>query len=699
MNPAATHALQERNFRLDGGQELSARGLWYDESPLSTHLLNAYTLLVPEGERFIIRTCRRYLGRITLELKAELETLFFQEGSHSREHQRVLKAMQNDRMGLDTFRTIIGWICYRLVEPVTPLKLRLATASAIEHHNAAIATFFLNQELLRHVRAAELRRLFLWHFIEEIEHKETVFKLLQSVSPAWSLRVLGLFFSFSTFLLYLLLGTIVLGLKTRSALSVTFWRQLLYNSVDPQGLFVAVTRESLRYLKPNFRPSLEETRTLLSSALTELEHLGVERPKRMAEPCARPLPPKFQKKVKKTMERVRKHQSTHSFFFNSIEKYDGAWLQSAGERKLNFCTYSYLGLLNHPLINAAAQNTIERYGTGTHGVRLLGGNLVIHEQLESRIASFFSRQAAITFSSGFMTNLAVIGTLVGKGDYVLADELVHASIVDGCRFSRAEILKFRHNDANELARKLAGLPRDARKLIVVDAVYSMDGDIGPVGELIELRNRHDNTLLMVDEAHSLGVLGKRGRGVEEHFGCVGKIDVLMGTLSKAIPSQGGYIAGSHELIHYLRYSARGFVFSAALSPVAAAAAHEALQVIEREGEVRRRQLMSNARYLSRRLRDEGFNVGNSESAIVPVLFGNEDRAFEMARRCHLEGIYVMPVAHPAVPKGEERLRMNVTCEHQQEDLDYAVESLRRARTAVEGASPSSGSSTPAQERS
>ena len=233
-------------------------------------------------------------------------------------------------------------------------------------------------------------------------------------------------------------------------------------------------------------------------------------------------------------------------------------MRSGDQRKLNFCTYSYLGLLGHPRIQAAAASALERYGTGTHGVRLLGGNLDLHESLEARIAVFFKRDAALTFSSGFVTNLAVIAALVGKGDYVFSDSRNHASIVDGCRLSGADVIRFTHNDMDDLSARLRCLPEQTRKLIVVDGVFSMDGDIAPLEALIALRDEVPNTLLMVDEAHSLGVLGRHGRGIEEHFDCVGQIDVLMGTLSKAIPAQGGYIAGSQDLVTFLRYNARGF---------------------------------------------------------------------------------------------------------------------------------------------
>src|SRR6266566_357320 len=274
MSSANAYVLQERPFRLDVNDGFSTSGVWYDGKPLTTQLLNAYTLLIPNGERFIIRSCRRYLSRIAPELGEELERLFFQEGSHSREHGRLLKAMRADGLSLDSFRKFVEWWSYHLLEPLTPPKLHLATAAAIEHHNAVIASFFLDQELLKGVRTGELRRLFLWHFAEEIEHKETVFKLLQSVSGTWLLRALGLFFSFSTFLLYWVLATLLLGVKTRSVLKAGFWRELLFRQRD--GLCATVVKESWRYLKPGFRPSLDESRILHASALYELERVGVE---------------------------------------------------------------------------------------------------------------------------------------------------------------------------------------------------------------------------------------------------------------------------------------------------------------------------------------------------------------------------------------------------------------------------------------
>jgi glycine C-acetyltransferase len=679
-----THPPRQRSFRLDAGAAQCAADPWYRGQPLMTRLLEAYTLLVPEGERFVIRTCSHYFRSAEDDLKNELKRLCFQEGQHSRAHAHVLEAMRAEGLGLDSFRKLIEWISYRVLEPLTPWKLRLATAAGIEHHNAVIATYFLNQGLMRGARNAELRRLFLWHFAEEIEHKETAFKLLRRVSRSWPLRALGLTFSVATFLFFLAIGTLLLAAKTGAVRRAAFWRELLKCCCTRAGLLAALIGESARYLRPSFAPTLGESQPLLDSALSELARLAVERPNQRNLCSARPLPEAFRDRVTPVLERVGRLQVDNAYFGACIGGYNGAWVRCGGTQKLNFCTYSYLGLLGHPRIQAAAGAAMERYGTGTHGVRLLGGNLEIHEALEARIAAFFGREAALTFSSGFMTNLAVIAALVGKSDHVLSDERNHASIVDGCRQSGASIWRFKHNDVAELEHRLQRLPDGSRKLIVVDAVYSMDGDIAPLDALLAVRDRYPNTLLMVDEAHSLGVLGSRGRGIEEHCASLGQIDVLMGTLSKTIPAQGGYVAGSRELITFLRFNARGFVFSAALSPATAAAALAALDIIDAEGESRRACLTSNVRYFIRRLRAENFDIGNTASAIVPILLGSEAVAFGMARKCHEAGLHAMPVVFPAVAPGTERLRLNVTCDHRRADLDIAVETLIRARRACEG---------------
>ena len=267
---ATLTTLERRSFRLQS-EDAPAAGTWYGEDPATTHLLNAYTILVPDGERFIIRTCSRYLDRVSPELKDELERLFFQEGSHSREHGRLVRKMEDEGLGMNLFNRLVRWLSYGLLERMTPLRLRLATAAAIEHHNATIATFFLNQAPLQDIRRIELRRLFLWHFAEEIEHKETVFKLLERVSRSWTLRALGLFVSSVTFLAYLVVGAVLLSLKTGSAFTVGFWKEVL-PSHKRRGLFASLGVESWRYLDPRFRPSVVEAQPLLSAALTELRN-------------------------------------------------------------------------------------------------------------------------------------------------------------------------------------------------------------------------------------------------------------------------------------------------------------------------------------------------------------------------------------------------------------------------------------------
>lgn len=251
----------------------SAAGVWYENKPLSTQLLNSYTLLIPNGENFIIRTCSRYLKEVTPELADELKVLFYQEGSHSREHGHLLKSMQTEGLGLDIYCKLCNLFFYKILEPVTPLKLRLATAAAIEHHNAILATFFLSQNLLCGIHVKELRKLFLWHFIEEIEHKETVYKLLQSISSSRILRALGLITSFSTFLSSLMLGAILFGVKNGLTASNEFWREFFKETFGHNSFLTTVIKGSLKYLDPGFYPSREESITLLNSAIDELKEL------------------------------------------------------------------------------------------------------------------------------------------------------------------------------------------------------------------------------------------------------------------------------------------------------------------------------------------------------------------------------------------------------------------------------------------
>lgn len=379
--------------------------------------------------------------------------------------------------------------------------------------------------------------------------------------------------------------------------------------------------------------------------------------------------------------RVEEAQAAGLYFYlQPIEALDGARVTVGGREMLMFASYCYLGLLGHPRIDAAAQAAIARFGSGTHGVRILAGTLTLHEELEATIAAFKETAAAIVYSSGYVTNLTTISALMGRNDVVICDKWNHASIVDGCLLSQAKFVRFRHNDMAHLERCLAKLPADVGKLLVVDAVFSMDGDIINLPAVVHLCRQY-GARLMVDEAHSLGVLGATGRGIEEHFGLEGAVDIKMGTLSKTIPSVGGYIAADQDTVTYLKHTARGFVFSAALPPAAVAAAQAAFEVMQAEPE-RVARLQRNVELFIGGLRARGFNTGNSETPIVPVICGEDQRALLMARLLHNEGIFVLPVLPPAVPAGTSRLRANVTAAHSEADIAYALDCFQRAGEAV-----------------
>jgi len=346
-------------------------------------------------------------------------------------------------------------------------------------------------------------------------------------------------------------------------------------------------------------------------------------------------------------------------------------------REMVLCaSYSYLGLLSHPRIAQAAKAAIDLYGTGTHGVRLLAGTLPIHKTLEETIALFHGTEEAITFSSGYITNTTVITALMGRHDHIFSDQLNHASIVDGCLLSGAKFVRFRHRDLADLESSLARAGSGGSRLVITDAVFSMDGDIANLPGLVEICRRH-GAWLMVDEAHSIGHIGKSGRGIEEHFGMAGGIDLKMGALSKAIPSSGGYIAGSKDLMRVLRHSARAFIFSAALTPAQAASADAAFKVIMEEPE-HLANLRRNAELFRSRIAGMGFTILNSETSIVPIMCGSDESAFEMARICYEHGAFVLPIVSPAVPDGRARLRCTITAAHTQAEVEQALTVLNIA---------------------
>lgn len=366
------------------------------------------------------------------------------------------------------------------------------------------------------------------------------------------------------------------------------------------------------------------------------------------------------------------------FYLESIEEVGNSVVSVSGKGKMiMLSSYSYLGLLGHPEINESATRAIEKYGTGTHGVRLLSGTLPIHNELEEYIANFKNTEAAIVYSSGYVTNVSVISTMLGNGDIVLCDKLNHASIVDGCKLSGAHYFRFKHNDINHLEHFLKKSSPKKNKMIIVDAVFSMDGDIAPIPEIIELSKKY-GALLMVDEAHSLGVLGENGKGIDEYFNLEpGLIDLKMGTLSKAIPATGGYVASNSTIIDMLKHNSKGFIYSAALSPPMAAAALTSLKVIIKEKE-RIQKLRNNMTYFRNKLQEKGFDTLNTQSPIVPVVCGDNNKAWLLAKLCQDKGLFVQGIPSPVVPENTSRLRAIVTSAHTVEEIDYCIEVIENS---------------------
>lgn len=384
------------------------------------------------------------------------------------------------------------------------------------------------------------------------------------------------------------------------------------------------------------------------------------------------------KRINTMIKRVDDTKKAGLYFYNQpiSELRGGARVLVGGREMGMYASYSYLGLVGHPRINAAAKEAIDRYGTGTHGVRSLAGSLDLHTELEETIAEFKNAEAAVTYTSGYVTNLTAVSTLVGRGDYVISDKLNHASIVDGCLMSGAKFLRFRHNDMEALEQRLQQIEKGSTKLVIADAVFSMDGDIIDFPNMVELCRRYD-AWLMIDEAHSVGVLGKTGRGIEEYFGMEGAIDIKMGTLSKTIPSVGGYIAGKEDIVKYLRHASRAYIFSAALPPAQAAAANESFKVIMDET-WRVEKLHANTELFISGLKSRGFDTMLTETAIVPVLCGSDEAAFAMTRECQRRDIFVLPVVSPAVPPGLARLRATVTAAHESNEIEHAMDVIESA---------------------
>ncbi len=360
----------------------------------------------------------------------------------------------------------------------------------------------------------------------------------------------------------------------------------------------------------------------------------------------------------------------------ALESRSGAWAECEGKEVLLLSSYDYLGLIGDPRIDGVAMQAIRKYGTGTGGARMLSGTIDLHRQAEAELAAFKGTAEAITFSSGYLANLAVIAGLLTPQDRVILDTLSHRSLVDACRMAGVQLQRFKHNDMPALRREMATSPTRGRTLIVADGVFSMDGDICALPELIEIKKEF-NCFLMIDDAHAFGVIGETGRGTDEHFGCdISEIDVWTGSLGKSIPATGGFVACSQEIAIYIQHAAAAFIFSGALSPANAAVIIETVSILRDEPE-RVRRLQANSTFFRDGLRELGFDVGLSETAIIPVIVPDEPTAAIYTRRLRDLGVLVTPIMFPAVPQGSARLRLCVTAAHTIENLEFALDAFRQ----------------------
>ena len=341
---------------------------------------------------------------------------------------------------------------------------------------------------------------------------------------------------------------------------------------------------------------------------------------------------------------------------------------------------SYLGLTVHPKVKKAAIDAIEKYGTGCAGSRFLNGTLDIHEELEERLAAFVNKERALLFSTGFQANLGVIAGLMNKGEYVILDKSDHASIVDGTRLSYGEVKRFIHNDMASLERVLSSIDIDIPKFIVVDGIYSMDGDIANLPEIVRLKKQY-NARVMVDDAHSFGVLGKNGRGTANHFSLEDETDVIMGTFSKSFASLGGFIASDSYVIDYLRHYARSLIFSASITPSSTAAVLASLDIMENEPELIDK-LWANTERMRKGVQDMGYDTGTSCTPIIPLIIGDNDKVLKMRRMLLDEGLFVNPVVSPAVPPNQTLVRLSLMASHTFKQIDFALEKLYEVGKAL-----------------
>jgi 8-amino-7-oxononanoate synthase len=363
-------------------------------------------------------------------------------------------------------------------------------------------------------------------------------------------------------------------------------------------------------------------------------------------------------------------------FFRAISDSDqGTHVTVHGRRLVMAGSNNYLGLTHHPVVMEAARAAITKFGTGCTGSRFLNGTLELHEELEARLAKFLGRDACITSGTGFQTNVGALGALALRGDVIFGDRDNHASLIDGCRLAFGKLVKYRHNDVEDLERLLKETPCDGGRLIVTDGVFSMLGDLAPLPGIVALARRHEARLL-VDDAHAIGVLGAHGRGTPEHFGVEAETDLVVGTFSKSFACLGGFVAGPAGMIDYLKHASRSVVFSASMPPSNVATVLACLDVVEREPE-RRERLWANVRRMKAGFDDLGFEVIDHGSPILSIMVGTDEATFEFNRRLFEEGVFVNPVVPPAVPEGQSLLRTSYMATHTEEDLDTILRAFRR----------------------
>ena len=362
-------------------------------------------------------------------------------------------------------------------------------------------------------------------------------------------------------------------------------------------------------------------------------------------------------------------------YFREITSKQGTEVEMAGHKVLMFGSNAYTGLTGDQRIIDAAKKALDKYGSGCAGSRFLNGTLDLHVQLEKELAEYIGKDETLCFSTGFFVNSGVLAVVVGRGDYIICDDRVHASIVDGRRLSFARQLHYKHNDMEDLENILKGLPHEAVKLIVVDGVFSMEGDLANLPKIVELKHKY-NCSIMVDEAHGLGVFGKEGRGVCDHFGLTDEVDLIMGTFSKSMASIGGFIAGDKDTINYLRHTVRTYIFSASNTPAATAAALEALHIIKKEPE-RIEKLWKVTNYALKRFREEGFEIGETESPIIPLYVHDVDKTFQVTKLAFDNGVFINPVIPPACAPQDTLVRFALMATHTEEQVERGVQILKK----------------------